>query len=83
MSELTPYLRVNDSRAAIAWYIDALGAEIVHEPIVMGDGRVRHCELAVDGARWMMSDKFDSHGVAAQDLTCGVRGEPAPDGRQL
>ena len=25
----------------------------------MDDGRVGHCELAVDGARWMMSDAFD------------------------
>ena len=67
MSELTPYLCVSDSRAAIAWYAEALGAEVVLEPIVMDDGRVGHCELAVDGARWMMSDEFDSHGVAAPD----------------
>ena len=29
----------------------------------MDDGRVGHCELAVDGARWMMSDEFESAGV--------------------
>ncbi|WP_148615690.1 VOC family protein [Nocardioides rubriscoriae] len=69
MSELTPYLCVPDSRAAIEWYAAALGAEVTYEPIVMDDGRVGHCELAVDGARWMMSDEFASAGVAA----------PAPD----
>ena len=71
MSELTPYICVEDSRAAIEWYVAALGAEVVLEPIVMDDGRVGHCELAVDGARWMMSDEFASHGVAAPDPTRG------------
>ncbi len=72
MSELTPYLCVADSRAAITWYVDVLGAEVVYEPIVMDDGRIGHCELAVDGARWMMSDQFDSAGVAAPDPDRGA-----------
>ena len=55
MSELTPYICVSDSRAAIAWYRDVLGAEVTVEPIVMDDGAVGHCELSVGGARWMMS----------------------------
>jgi PhnB protein len=72
MSELTPYVCVADSRAAIEWYVAALGAEVVHEPIVMPDGRVGHCELAVGGARWMMSDEFESAGVAAPDPSRGA-----------
>jgi PhnB protein len=72
MSELTPYLCVRDSRQAIEWYVAALGAEVVHEPIVMPDGRVGHCELAVAGARWMMSDEFDTAGVAAPDRSRGA-----------
>lgn len=72
MSELTPYLCVRDSRAAIAWYQQALGADVVHEPIVMDDGRVGHCELAVAGARWMMSDEFETAGVAPPDPSRGA-----------
>jgi PhnB protein len=64
MSELTPYICVEDSRAAIDWYRDALGARVTYEPVVMPDGSVGHCELAVDGARWMMSDPSDVAGVA-------------------
>lgn len=64
MSELTPYICVSDARAAIAWYADALGAEVSYEPIIMGEGRIGHCELTVAGARWMMSDEFESAGVA-------------------
>jgi len=67
MSELTPYICVADSRAAIDWYREHLGAEVVFEPIVMEDGHIGHCELEVDGARWMMSDEFESAGVAAPD----------------
>lgn len=72
MSELTPYLCVADCRAATDWYVAHLGAEVVRDPIVMDDGRVGHCELAVDGARWMMSDEFDASGVAAPDPTRGA-----------
>ena len=72
MSELTPYLCVADSRAALEWYADVLGAVVVMEPIVMPDGRVGHVELAVDGARWMMSDPFDSAGVAPPDPSRGA-----------
>ncbi|WP_243057192.1 glyoxalase/bleomycin resistance/extradiol dioxygenase family protein [Nocardioides sp. SR21] len=67
MSELTPYLCVVDARAAIAWYADVLGAEVTFEPVVMPDGKVGHVELAVDGAGWMMSEEFESAGVAAPD----------------
>ena len=54
MSELTPYLAVHDARAAVAWYVEHLGAEVTVEAIVMPDGRVGHVELTVDGARWMI-----------------------------
>ncbi|MEO5708710.1 MAG: VOC family protein [Nocardioidaceae bacterium] len=65
MSELTPYLCVRDARAAIEWYVDRLGAEVTVEPIVMPDDRVGHVELAVDGARWMMSDEHPEIQVEA------------------
>ena len=71
MSELTPYICVADARAAIEWYVDVMGAEVVYEPIEMPDGRIGHVELAVDGARWMMADEFEEAGVAAPDITRG------------
>ena len=71
MSELTPYICVEDAKAAIDWYVEALGAKVTYEPIVMDDGRVGHCELTVNGARWMMSDEFESAGVAPPDKDRG------------
>jgi uncharacterized glyoxalase superfamily protein PhnB len=71
MSELTPYLCVADCRAAVAWYVDQLGAEVTFDPIEMPDGRVGHVELTVAGATWMMSDEFPEAHVAAPDPARG------------
>lgn len=62
---LTPYLAVADARAAVDWYVAALGAEVTVEPMEMPDGRIGHCELAVGGAGWMMSEEFPEVGVEA------------------
>ena len=56
VSQVTPYLAVPDARSALAWYDDVFGATVTHEPIVMPDGRVGHCEFEIDGARFMMAD---------------------------
>ena len=72
MSELTPYLCVSDARAAMEWYADVLGAEVIVEPIVMDDGRIGHVEMAVDGARWMVADPFPDIGVEAPDPARGA-----------
>ncbi|WP_265446306.1 VOC family protein [Flexivirga meconopsidis] len=65
---ITPYLTVKDARAAIDWYRNAFGARVSFEPIVMEDGRIGHVEMTIgaDG-RFMMSEEFDSAGVAAPD----------------
>jgi len=73
MGELTPYICVSDARRAIDWYVDVLGAEVVVDPIVMDDdGNIGHVELAVGGGRWMMSDVFESAGIAAPDTSRGA-----------
>ena len=56
MSEIRPYICSRDARAAIDWYVDAMGATITYEPIVMDDGRIGHVELSFGGATVMMSD---------------------------
>ncbi len=62
MSEITPYLCVADARKAVDWYVEALGAEVTVDPIVMDDGRLGHVELSFGGARVMMSDEYaDQH----------------------
>ena len=65
MSVLTPYLAVRDARAAIAWYVEHLGAVVTRDPVVMPDGRVGHVELAVGGAGWMMADEHPEIQVEA------------------
>lgn len=60
-----PYLAVPDARAAIAWYVDALGAEPVGEPIVMADGRIGHAELALADGVFYLADEFPELGLKA------------------
>jgi uncharacterized glyoxalase superfamily protein PhnB len=63
--ELTPYLTVRDTRAAIAWYTEALGARLVGETVVLDDDRIGHAELDVAGARLYVADEHPELGLAA------------------
>ncbi|AKS35752.1 VOC family protein [Mycolicibacterium goodii] len=63
------YLTVADARAAIGFYVDALGARVVGEPIVMDDGRIGHAELALGDGIFYLADEFTELGLKA----------PAPD----
>ncbi len=56
MSEIRPYICVSDARAAVDWYVSALGAVVATPPMIMPDGRVGHAEVTFGGARVMMSD---------------------------
>jgi uncharacterized glyoxalase superfamily protein PhnB len=60
-----PYLAVTPATDAIAWYVEALGAVLVGEPIVMDDGRVGHAELALAGGVLYLADEFPELGLKA------------------
>ena len=71
MSELTPYLCVGDSRAAIDWYGEVFGATVQGKPYVMDDGRVGHVELRIGDALLMMADPFPEVDVEPPDPSSG------------
>ncbi len=60
-----PYLAVADARAAIDWYRDAFGAELIGEAIVMDDGRIGHAELTIGGGVLYLADEFAELGLRA------------------
>lgn len=60
-----PYLAVPNARAAIAWYVEALGAVQVGEPIVMDDGRIGHAELTLAGGVLYLADEYPEMGLKA------------------
>lgn len=62
-SAVVPYLTVPDARAAIAWYVDALGAVKIGEPIVMDDGRIGHAELELAGGVLYLADEYPEIGL--------------------
>lgn len=68
-----PYLAVHDAPRAIDWYVGVLGARVVGEPIVMPDGRVGHCELALAGGTLYLAEEHPEIGVVAPDpAVCAV-----------
>jgi uncharacterized glyoxalase superfamily protein PhnB len=60
-----PYLAVAGAREAITWYVDALGATLVGDPIVMDDGRIGHAELALGDGVLYLADEFLEMGLKA------------------
>lgn len=60
-----PYLAVRGAREAIDWYVDALGATLVGEPILMDDGRIGHAELAFGGGVLYLAEEYPELGLKA------------------
>ena len=71
LSTITPYLTCRDADAAIGWYRDAFGAEVVGEiyPMSDTDGRVGHAELRVGESTLFLSDEWPEGGVYAPATT--------------
>ena len=67
MSALIPYLAVRDARAALSWYADALGAQVVGDPYVMDDDRIGHAELRVADATFYLADEYPELGLAGPE----------------
>jgi predicted enzyme related to lactoylglutathione lyase len=60
-----PYLAVADARAALDWYTEALGAEVIGAPVRMDDGRIGHAELSIAGAVVYLADEYPEIGLKA------------------
>lgn len=58
-----PYLTVRGARGAIDFYVEAFGAEQLGELIMMPDGRIGHCELALGGGVIYLADEFPDMGM--------------------
>ncbi len=55
---LTPYLTVSDAAAAIAFYVNAFGAEEIERALTPDGQKVMHAEVAINGGMVMLSDDF-------------------------
>lgn len=60
MSTMTPYLAVDDARAAIAYYTEAFGA-VETERYENEDGTIGHVTLTIDGAPFFLSDEAPTY----------------------
>lgn len=55
---LMPYLTVSDAAGAIAFYVEAFGAEEIERALTPDGQKVMHAEVAVNGGMIMLSDDF-------------------------
>jgi PhnB protein len=70
-SAIVPYLAVRGALDAIDWYRRALGArEVVR--YTADDGLIGHAEIAIGGARLMLSDEYLEYGAASPDHLGGT-----------
>jgi PhnB protein len=67
--EVFPYLRVNSTEAAIAFYGKAFGAEEIFR-LTEPSGRIGHAEMKLGGVTLMLSDEFPEYGIVGP-LTLG------------
>lgn len=69
---IKPYLCVANATAAMAWYVDVLGA--VEQVRYTGDdGRIGHAEVTIAGAAFMLSDEYpDGVGVVSPTTLGGT-----------
>ena len=69
--QVTPYLCVDDAKAAIEFYSRALGAkERMHMP--GPDGKIGHAELELGASLVMLSDEFPEMGVRGPKAVGGT-----------
>ncbi|GAA2169980.1 VOC family protein [Pedococcus bigeumensis] len=74
MTRITPYLTVDDGEAALRFYADAFGAEVLER--YDDGGHVAHATLAIGDARFFVSDEYQELGAYAPatlgHATCAV-----------
>ena len=58
LRSLTPYLATHDPAAAIDWYTEVFGAQLLGDPIVMPDGTIGHAELRIGDSVMMLAGEF-------------------------
>lgn len=68
---VTPYLFISGADAAIAFYIEAFGAEEVMR-LPSPDGLVMHAEIRVGDSHIMLADAMEAAGVHSPDTLGGV-----------
>jgi uncharacterized glyoxalase superfamily protein PhnB len=56
---VTPYIVVDGAEKMIGFMKSAFGAEVVHEPMMRGDGKVMHAEFKIGDSMVMISDSSE------------------------
>lgn len=66
---LIPCMTVTDSRAAIEFYREVFGADLVADELFeMDDGRIGHTSMHIGDAHFYLADEFPEMGIVSPPL---------------
>jgi len=69
---ITPYLIVKDAAAAIAFYVEAFGAEERYRLIDPHSGKIGHADLGLGDGGFMLADEHPDFGALAPPTIGGT-----------
>jgi PhnB protein len=72
MRGITPYLQVQKTGEAIAWYERAFGAKEVRARLVTPDGTCMNAEIEIEGSRLMLADEMPNIGSTSPETREGT-----------
>jgi uncharacterized glyoxalase superfamily protein PhnB len=72
---IIPQLSVRGGAAAIRWYQDVFGAELIGDPLMEDNGRVGHAELRLGNARIALADEYPELDIVSPLSRSGPSGQ--------
>lgn len=72
MRGIIPYLQVQKSGEAIAWYERVFGAKEVRARLVAPDGTCMNAEIEIEGTRLMLADEMPKIGSTSPETLDGT-----------
>jgi PhnB protein len=72
MRGITPYLQVNKTSDAIAWYERVFGAKEARARLVAPDGTCMNAEIEIEGTRLMLADEMPKIGSTSPTALGGT-----------
>jgi len=63
-----PHMTLSDANAAVDFYEQAFGAEVLDRRLAGAGPRLMHCQLRINGGSLMINDGFPEHGHPAVPL---------------
>lgn len=72
ITHMSPYIVAKGAEAAIAFYVEAFGAEELFRMVDPSDGKIGHAELKIGESVLMLADEYPDFGALSPDTIGGT-----------